>query len=554
MRKNISSVIRDADLGQWLASKYEEVPTGYKKAFLLALVINLVVFLYIMLHFPAGNHDWGMFLWEGSSVEVDRGRWFFFIINAIFGFTRLPFISHFLFIIAQITAGLIAYRTLSKSSNTLKIVIFVLFVTLNPYICTYFYYSRQSSLYAMANLFAAACIYFAVKSNRSIKYFVLCAIFACLTPAAYQPQINALATLFLLHMIQRLMEIVEQQKFSLWIFIKEMLAKLAPIFLGFILYWVSLQILLYYNIAVKESQQFKTITVGLIGQKLADVCYHSFNILVSSQELFPLHLRIPLLALIIFAASVILYRIWQSEQVNKSKLVATMTAVALFIATVLLTKIIFIVSASTSYSSFRMQSGLIILYAFPVVILLSLKLNFVRSVIQLILAFCVVIFVHNDLAYQVMEVEQQRLTYNIAYDLTNRIRGLEGLDISKKYRYIQLGELPNFKAGLYGQRRFNLNPGYRAGDQIIRGGIQLRKKGRLLTHFMPELKISHTVAATEITTLSCHEKKAILKFIKEHKPWPAPGSVTIINGSIILVYADNSLNSRLNECDSNNAK
>ena len=536
-KTNFTSIMMFDPIGH-AYRKLLQIPKPYYKSFLITLSINVIVFLYLLTNFPEGNHDWPVLLYVPMHYEVTVGRWFYFFVNAFFGFMRLPVIIQLTAIVAHIIASQIAFSLLSRTVKVANITFFSLMVTLTPYILTTYYYSVEPTMFAIASLFATMSIYFSAKANISIKHFILCAIFTCLTPATYQPQLNTVATLFCLYILCDLTEAINRDDYRLLDFLKKTFLKALPIVCGLIVYRLSLSALIALHIVNPNNYQLQTTPLYDIVAKLHEVVFHAFDILVSTQDCFPLFLRMTLLALLIFCSLTLLNKVFKSPLDVKHKIITVLLVLGLYFFTVLATKIVFIISTTPFYWGFKMQSGLILLYAFPAAVLLATRIKLYKNVIYIILVAVIASFIRSDIAWQSIQVFSNKHAYSIAYELANRIKALKGFDYRKTYNFVQIGSFDNLNT-LIMKKESNVMPKYPAGDQV-RGHFQMHNKGVILTYFMPYLKIRGCSTPDTVASLSQDDLRKILEYINKHAPWPADDSVTIINKNIILVYVTSS--------------
>lgn len=531
----------DFDAFELIGEKLHRVPTEYRLAFLLSSLMSFVVFLYFIVHFPAGNHDWKQFLWTNLFIEISTGRWFYFFANLLFGSMRIPVVMHIVLICCLVAASIVSYRIYTDNRSIHLLIAHALFFSIIPYVCTYYYYSAQTAMFGVASLMAALSVYFASRSRESLRCFVLSVFCACACPATYQPHLNAVAVLYCLFMLTLLMRDIEGGAFALGSYVKKVVFPLLPISCGFVLYLVSLNILRKLNIVSVQKYQLQTNTLSESFGRSFDIVQHAFSILHKSQDFIPFYTRYALLLLLVLALGLCIARVVTAKVGLKEKFVSVAIVLMLSFLAVVATKSIFFVSSGRYYSAFRMQSGLALLYAFPVACLPWARIGLVKSVAGALVIFSLISFVQSDLAFQVLEVEQQRYAYDVAYDVAKKIQKQKGFILRKKYKYVQLGDIPKFKQMLYGQRRMNLSPDLSAGDQLIVGGVQLSSKGTLFMHFIPGSRFLNITGAKGFLSMKKSEIKAILDYVDTHDPWPSESGVAILNDSVILVYFDDSL-------------
>ena len=303
------------------------------------------------------------------------------------------------------------------------------------------------------------------------------------------------------------------------------------------MYYLSLKILDMYELLRTHAYQLQTIDVGDAPARILQVIYNSFLILISSQEFIPIYVRYALLFILIIAFVNIIIKPFHSNLSLLSKWIHSIVFALLFILSVFMTKALFIISAYNGFHAFRMQGGLIFLYAFSFGIVLLAKLPLIRSISLVIATFCILAFIQSDLAYQALEVEQQKHAYAIGFELAKKVQTIKKFNPKKNYRYIQLGNFPLVKRTMYTNNMlYNKKPDLGAGDQIF-GCIQLAAKGSLLKHFMPNIKLNYTRVG-DIYKLNKNLLWEILTYSKNHLPWPAEGSVAILHNNVIFVYVN----------------
>ena len=530
-------IFANFDLASYIYSKYKKIPNDYKFGFRFVFVVNAVVFSYITIHFPQSNHEWDKFLWSPLSYQIAVGRWFCYVINALTGFMRLPILSYLLAIAAQTAAGLIAFHLFFREVKRLPLICFAVFITLIPYVCTYYHYTTLTPIFTFSNLFAVLSVLFAADSYNSKKSYFGAVLFSCFSLATYNTSLNVIATLFSLYILTSWTREIFQNDYRPITFIRRVICKFSSILFGLLLYYLSINILALYGVLHKQAYQMQIIDVSDIPTRILQVLYNAFLILLSSQEFITIYVRYALLTLLIIALIIVVTRPFGSNLSCLSKWIHFIIFFLLFLFTICMTKALFFASAYNGFHHYRMQGGLIFLYAFSIGTVLLAKLPFVRSISLVLVSFCVLSFIHSDLAYQALEVEQNKHAYAIGFELAKRVQALNNFNPHKRYRYVQLGYFPMVKLEMYSNNiLYNKQPDLTAGDQIF-GRIQLPAKGRLLKHIMPNIKL----IITRMENINKLEKNILLEIIhysETHQPWPAEGSVTILADNVIYVYID----------------
>ena len=536
MATSLFSSILNFDLANSLGSFIKDIPVKYKKAFTISLVIVLVLFSYCIVHFAPGNHDWKQFLWVSLRAEFSSGRWFYPLVNIFFGAMRLPIVMHLVLATTLVVSALFAHKTYTDKSNVGSLVLHALVFSIIPYVCTYYNYTGQTAMFGVATLFAVLSVYCASRSIGSWRMVGGGVLFALLTPATYQPMLNVSASLYVLFLIVTLVNEVEYGSFSLWRYCRKGARVLAPLLVGYLGYVLSLRILEGLGRTKMNAYQLKVHGIEDVLVKTPKLISIAFHMLAEPQDLIPLYVRYSLLALLCFTFIYFVVRILRSKQDMKGKLTGLLVLTLLSGVVVIATKSVFFISANRGYTAFRMQAGLSLLYAFPVVFLMMSKAGLCRTVIHVLIFVILISFAHSNLAYQALEVENQKYTYDIAYEMSRRVEFLKDFSLDKKYIYIQLGDIPKRKWILYSQRPFNRPPVLPAADQLFRGGIQLRTKGDLLKHFIPGLKLKRVRTDEDIASLPKPVVQALLNYVEKQKAWPSAGSVAILPGNVLLVY------------------
>lgn len=511
---------------------WERIPQAYVKSFFIAFGINAVVFSYLMVHFPAGNHDWGYLVWIFNNTEKDLGRWVPVLIDALFGRMRLPIVTYLFTMAVQVMAGLVAYSYLGRVKKVLPITLFALFVSLIPYVCTYYYYSAITPMFAVGTLFAALCVLFASKAHSSLKSYILAVAFAFLTPSAYQPQMNAVSALFVLCMLVTLCDAIGEKTYNLRAFIMSTIIKASAIAAGSFLYFVFVK--LYVRADTATRYQFEAVQAKDFFSNAVAVIKSSFGLLMQTQELFPEPLRIGLGVLLILTIVLLLQKVRCAKLSSKSKAVHYFVVLFLFGLAVISSKIICFYFENLSHFSFRLQGGVIFLYALPAALLFRSRVAVVRSFSLIAMVICLVWCIQQDILYQVLAVEEQKYAYQAGSDIAFKIEGNPQFDTQKEYRYVQLGNLRSVKRLIFEKRyRRGLTPKLVAGDQIF-GPIQLLR-GELIKRLMPAAHFSLT---WDYISFPIEDLKEIVQYAKTHRPWPASEGVAILRDDIVLVYLD----------------
>ena len=95
-----------SDWREDLLKLWQRIPVDWKKAFIAAMLINIIVYFFDLAQFPLGDHDVG---YEDGIPLLSggrTGRWFTPFLHLLSGHVQIPVYTQLLAFATQIAAGM----------------------------------------------------------------------------------------------------------------------------------------------------------------------------------------------------------------------------------------------------------------------------------------------------------------------------------------------------------------------------------------------------------------------------------------------------------------
>lgn len=388
--------------GDVMAAKIKFIDKFYLKTFLIGWGICCLVWSFMLFQFWWGNHDWG---YLKSGVDISSGLFevrysqHLPTILLLDGHV-LPFFTSFCAIGCLVLEAILVAAYLGLSKSFYRYLFFVLFIGLNPYIATLFYFLYLSFVFIFWSLVGVFLLFIA---ERSYKWYNVLGggVLFFLILGSYPPNIALILVLFV---AKRLFQYVDGNESLVKIIQKSVFFSIM-LGIGYVGFHYAYVYILQngfvnldmYNIATKS---FWGAIKALGGEAIGSVTqlFHQHSFLEFSYCF--------LLFLITFAAFVLCL----SYEKNRFLLVLFLVAI------LLCSRFCFIVGADVSAGAFRMEYwSRLSLAIISLAVLLRSKSRIVANLL-LIWAFLVaVLFVKTD--FEIQKVRYFEFAANRKYQL-----------------------------------------------------------------------------------------------------------------------------------------
>ncbi len=527
----------DFDILELAGEYYGRISVVWRRAFWIALFINCIVFASMIVDPPLGNHDWTRIPWSGFWDELKRGRWFAPAILSIVGHVQVPVLNHVAAMILGVASGISATTLWKKDRSISTVVFLVCIVTLAPYVLFQHYYRWSALMYPAAALLGILGLNAA--SRSSPKAILGASVVITLSIATYQPVVNVLATVLCFCL---LFEVAEGPGGVAAISTRvkdKHLPRIVALIVGSASYALSVYVLKKTG-TVGDATQLKTISTPEILGRIEMVVRASFEQLVVSQAFMPSAVKVPLLAIIVGSFIAVAYKAVSFGGSVSMRFLRALTCVSLLVLALISTKVVFALSASEGIQGLKWGYATAFFYMGCAAMLLSCSSRLLRSVTLVVLMLVLALFAREDLVFQ--ELMSRSNQHDLAYAnrLLYRMESIPGVDVNKQYKYLQVGDYPDFRRQRYARgQRYDLEP----GNQFFSSMSPLLRPARVFPFLGSKLSMQTVVKGKEGYWDGV--KKAI-DHAEGSRPWPHASSVALVE-DLVVVYLDESALAQLRD-------
>ncbi|MCK5746388.1 MAG: glucosyltransferase domain-containing protein [Oricola sp.] len=486
-----------------------------RRLFWGALLLNLIAFGVFLTHHMLHNHS-PRFPWIDETDQWFAGRWFnFFLIKANYS-ADMPVLGPLIGILFSVIAGLLTLKLWRLKLTAIEEFIALGMITVFPISLVYFYYTYQTPLFCISLLFSAAAVM--LVSRFSFWRLGLGTVCALLAFASYQPSFSVMMTLVISAFIARMIADEDNSPLA-----ASKLAALqaSSIVLGAMLYKASLAAL---NIG--DSRTTATVSLNELPDKLAKVVEASFNHLTMTQP--DLLFTVKALLAVLLALGVL-----SSLAKLRRKPVSLLIVAVAWIALVLATKAMFLISADGSFFNYRYNMAMAFLHAFSFAALIHcVGAPVLRSAALALGAFLVLRFVQADLVRQEVLYRGEQHDLALANRLLTRMENLPELDITKTYDLVRIGKYSQFRQNALSYREKKADA---YGDTHMDGGEVTDRWADEQVFIMLGSKIDFLYKGPSDPDFMSKAETARATLLAGRKPWPHASSV-FIEGQTIYIY------------------
>lgn len=425
--------------------------TKNKKIFITTFIILFLVHLpLITKNIISADILLNNYYYKGYSWEISLGRFGLFLIGIIKSYLTIPHIDIILsYIIISISTIIIL--DLFNTKNKLKIILFILIITLSPITSSTLLFNYCSLAYTLAFQTSILSVYTYYKfSNKYLKYIVP-AILIIITLSLYQAYFSVIITLFILYNINN--------KINYKSFFKFILTVLISIISYFIIMKFS-QVLFHINMSsYSNADKIDLNLITSIPNKIIDSYKLLYKFYFTNSIIKNTYLHnniINLLLLIILTIEIII----NNKNINiKNKLIKYFFFLTL---PIYLNSIIFLIPGTKL--QLLMSSSYLLIYLYIVTLLPNNKFKYLPL-------FIFITLFRNNL----IQVEATYLTLENTYNkYESIIKSAAYTNINNNYQYV----LINKEKTKYTEIN-NLNYGFISDDSIFWEEYNLRKLGFL---------------------------------------------------------------------------
>jgi hypothetical protein len=193
--------------------------------------------------------------------------------------------------------------------------------------------------------------------------------------------------------------------------------------------------------------------------------------------------------------------------------------------------IFFLVEAKFPFYEYRVNAALGFFYAFAfwVLLFLTRRTKWLNALLVVLACFTLLRFVQADLVRQIVNKRGETHDLALANRLLTRIEALQGLDPSKKYQLVRIGNYPWFRRSLITDQ----------GRTYDVGGDSHMDTGFITAHWVPQVVFNYLGTRVPLVHDDFPGLKR-LEFAKRYllqnrQPYPAESSIFLF-GDTIFVY------------------
>ncbi|HOW97699.1 MAG TPA: glucosyltransferase domain-containing protein [Kiritimatiellia bacterium] len=519
-------------LGGRIRRAWERIPARFKKAFALAFGVNVLVFAYLLLQHPLGNHDISRLPWVEYRNQVSVGRWFCFFLYLLVGHAQLPVVNQLWAIVFHVSSGMAAAVYWRRAGGAYPLTVAALMASLVPFVLAYFYYSYQSLCFGAAQLLAIGGLIAAARATRSGvalgALLIMCAL------ASYQPALNVAAVALMLRALLALSDSrARGETPAMGRFLRTTLGPGAlALIAGGVLYRLSLALCRWLGLIEWNAYQLREASLGHLPSRLARSLEAAFAHLVIPQPYMLWPVKLILLALLVMAAWVALRRLGTGPGTRAQRIRYTAWGLLLLLGAIWATKSIFAVSPIRFYYAFRLAGGLTLLYLFGALLAMEAPSPRGRSLAAALAGAALLLFAHQDLVHSGLMVRSNQHDLQMANRILDRIETLPGLDADETYNLIVIGDLPRYAMQRYTERtrRFEEPADYMDEHSMV-------------PPWEPELVFAMLGSSVSLQTpgrdrIQDVRRQQGYRYALQHAAWPAKDSVALLDGDLVVVVLE----------------
>lgn len=513
--------IRHTDWLCSLKNAWNALPSPWKKAFFCALLVNVVVYFYDLAQFPLGDHDVGYMDGIPLLSGGRAGRWFLPFLHLLDGHVQIPVYTTLLGMATLIASGMAAVLLWKRDAGFAPLFVGAVVVSCHPAVTDFYYYHFMILGFTTAPLFLLLSIHCVMGPQAFRPLRLLAAIvLATIGLASYQSAVMTWTTCMCGHVLVQISQwdgSGEQLRARL----KSLLPPVLCMVVACLLYALSLARYPLVGLSL-DLYQFKTNAASGFAARLAEVVRQAW-----------IHLALPqgfvsgwLKGIFLLAMPAAFWALWRQGRPCSRPAVRAALLVIFFLLLPVAAKSQFLVSSSSDWHTYRfMALSDNYLYAFFLVMLFGSALVLARNAGLLLFALALPCMAVNLLDQQVRHVRSVEHDMAVLNRVVGRIEALPAYDPDKSYNLVQFGRTIPYLAN---------SPGMGPGNPLARITVsQAWHPGFELWHLSRYLKFNERINEESDNTALLAQA---LQFARGRKAFPAPGSIGIINDTIVLIF------------------
>lgn len=520
---NERALLIRSDWREDLLKLWQRIPVDWKKAFIAAMLINIIVYFFDLAQFPLGDHDVG---YEDGIPLLSggrTGRWFTPFLHLLSGHVQIPVYTQLLAFATQIAAGMGAVLLWRPKAGAWLLFAGGIMVSCMPAVTDFYYYHYMALAFTASQLFMVLALHASLKPGRHrLLSYALAVVLTTCALASYQSSIMTWTTCFWGLVLIKLLE-WDGRLSALYVLCKALCPALLCLMAACLLYAVSLRLYPLVGFSL-DLYQFQTVVFTDLPQRLWELVRQSWLHLVVPQGFMSLWLKILLLCALAGGAAAMLSRAVHVTQRQILKVSILIVAIALFPVAA---KSQFLVSNNSNWYLYRfLAMGLSYVYSFFLLTLLADSKTPIRNVGLLLFILLLPCMAVNCLDQQIRHVRSTEHDMAVLNRVIGRIESLPNFDPDKTYNLVQLGRTKSYLQDT--PRVGPLTPlSSRTISQAWNPGFELW----LLSKY---LKLGDRLNE-EIQKRPDLMEKA-LHFARDKQAFPHQGSIGIVDDTIILIF------------------
>ncbi len=502
------------------------IPKNHRLPLLLAFLTGVLAYAIFIFHHLLDGHGLPTMPWVDASYWGPKfGRWTSSAIVALGYNADIPVLNALIGVVLLLLSGYYAFQTFADNqSGNLERYIVISLVVAFPINLSFFYYTYSTMPFA-------ASIFFAVIAARSCSLGtwiggILGFVILLLMWTTYQASIGVFLVLIAAFWISTFLRSAREVSPYSAVLPQAMLRSLFVA--GIVLISSSAIYAIIFKIFAYGPGHASPIRFSQILELWTAAAISAFQHLWFSQP--DLHKLVK-----IITVGVVCVAFLGSMWICRKKWICIVFLLLLWPSCLMATKaIFFITKINVPNFEYRLNAGLGFFYAFAFWVLFYLfrKINWAYKICIILACFTLLRFVQADLVRQIVNKRGETHDLAFANRILSRIEALEGLDPSKKYQIVRIGNFPFYNWNL-----------------LTSGGRKYEKSGDCHMDFdpvtakwVPHLVFKYLGARVELIHDDFAQGQRRTKFAEKYllqnkKPYPADGSVFVL-GDTIFIYLE----------------
>lgn len=489
----------------------------HSATFFIVLIINLLAQGYLFVEYIFNNHTLPLVLmqpWPGHRIW--EGRWTAEVIYHLQGGSGIPLLHQSLATAIQICNG-IYFATRLRPTSRAEVVIGATIISIHPYILDYYSYVGDHLVFVLGDSLILLAFGLATRSRRWPS-LLAAVVLVSLAIATYQPKISILATIVALFTLTWFAQPRDWQP-KLRDLILPPLVLALTFLAGIILYYIQFKALFYFWPNSYTPLRLYTNGLNDIIGVIPEIYRNFSDHILSESYVFPAPIRWIQAAILgsficLYAASV-----WRNIHDIRIRLLVYAISIFLILTLPLYIYSSFLVSKNSYWLFFRFYIAYSYLLAFLLIHLIKLSPYLqLRRIFCLLSALVIIRFVVLDariLHYAYLDRVQE---------LSIVTRALDRLERDTRYA----------SASPHALVVFGLTP--RAWPRDLSPGMPVANNQIPAFHFFRQPELLNFYTGREAFRYpTAAEIETARAYALTQAPWPAPGSVTFLEGGLAVI-------------------